>query len=908
MLTEQQRRIVGYFIEEAKNNLNIIEQGLLNLQATINNPAMANEVIRKLDSLGISATFIGFESIHRTAIRLEDNLLRFKSISIPINRTTESLFLRIFDSLQELIEQIQKPVGLTEDKEETILANASIIFEQLGAHMDELVQMSALSSSGSLPSSFGLGDSFASDFEDAVLQELRDMLSLLSSQDNQSTRRELEKACERLQAIGEQFNLDEWCKLVNAYKLGIQNSRNSYFILAGTLFQEFRAAQELVLSGRGDEIIVPESINSLAAPNAEQALLRDQFLEFNNFYFPNTVSYTVALNTDRQNVFVGNDIEVSIHLYVGESGLSNDRHHSFQLPIHKVLGNELNVFIDSPGFQANNICSTQSIPLDSNIDFFTPEIKKEWTSRMRLTAINSGTKKIKADLFFEGIFERRIELEIKVSALEDWQNFRPSINLQARPITHPDLIIQMQSIWENASSNNFRLKYHLISTNFKLYYANNIDCFSEKLSKFELREYAKQLENIKKIDGITQLDILLRLASIGKYWFKRLLPEDLQNVLILAGRKPGFKVVLLFDDSSWIHWDWLHDGTRFLGENFIIGKWPQELSETIPYEFAVGEMNLVLEESISSCEQWLDIFEVSGAPSPNLLPAKVLEIYDSVEPIQGIHLLGSQQECNHSNDPEMQYVTSADSQKEEIQLQQYIKINLQRYHPLVTASFLSKQATTTENLEKVWILPYIRAGCSAVINTLWPVNPSVEATFLSKFYSDLWTGKSLGVAFQAARQLIQKSNPDSLDWLAYVLYGDPMAIPYRPIVGKGYALVEPVGQNIDELILPETPIRFRLSLQKAPPVWHEKRLVEVTDELIFEDLQVHVVTFGLEITPTIVKMSRTSNGNYLGWFTLTAPDTMVGESSLVQVYFADGMEPIHSVTFSLQIAPVEVNA
>ena len=35
MMPEQQQRILGYFIEEAKDHLNTIEQGLLNLQNTI---------------------------------------------------------------------------------------------------------------------------------------------------------------------------------------------------------------------------------------------------------------------------------------------------------------------------------------------------------------------------------------------------------------------------------------------------------------------------------------------------------------------------------------------------------------------------------------------------------------------------------------------------------------------------------------------------------------------------------------------------------------------------------------------------------------------------------------------------------------------------------------------------------
>ncbi|NJR74929.1 MAG: hypothetical protein HC773_17410 [Scytonema sp. CRU_2_7] len=51
MLPEQQQRILGYFIEEAKDYLNIIEQGLLNLQSTLDDPEMINEVSEQLTPL-----------------------------------------------------------------------------------------------------------------------------------------------------------------------------------------------------------------------------------------------------------------------------------------------------------------------------------------------------------------------------------------------------------------------------------------------------------------------------------------------------------------------------------------------------------------------------------------------------------------------------------------------------------------------------------------------------------------------------------------------------------------------------------------------------------------------------------------------------------------------------------------
>jgi len=46
MLTEQTQKIMGYFIEEAKDHFNIIEQGLLNLWQTLEGPELLQELFR----------------------------------------------------------------------------------------------------------------------------------------------------------------------------------------------------------------------------------------------------------------------------------------------------------------------------------------------------------------------------------------------------------------------------------------------------------------------------------------------------------------------------------------------------------------------------------------------------------------------------------------------------------------------------------------------------------------------------------------------------------------------------------------------------------------------------------------------------------------------------------------------
>ncbi|MGB3615017.1 MAG: Hpt domain-containing protein, partial [Elainellaceae cyanobacterium] len=65
MSSEQQQRIMGYFIEEAKDHLNTIEQGLLNLQGTIEDPDLISEVFRAAHSIKGGAAMLGIDSVQQ---------------------------------------------------------------------------------------------------------------------------------------------------------------------------------------------------------------------------------------------------------------------------------------------------------------------------------------------------------------------------------------------------------------------------------------------------------------------------------------------------------------------------------------------------------------------------------------------------------------------------------------------------------------------------------------------------------------------------------------------------------------------------------------------------------------------------------------------------------------------------
>ncbi|HBE34786.1 MAG TPA: hypothetical protein DD990_26685, partial [Cyanobacteria bacterium UBA11368] len=341
----------------------------------------------------------------------------------------------------------------------------------------------------------------------------------------------------------------------------------------------------------------------------------------------------------------------------------------------------------------------------------------------------------------------------------------------------------------------------------------------------------------------------------------------------------------------------------FLSDRFIIGRWFWELNNTRPHEFPVGAINVAHYNNVEQPELWTALLEPPGAPPPLPLPDGVLGNLESPEAMRGLHLIRYSQSADAANRRNAPITLDDTNNAQDIERQMRpAKLNLRRNRPLVSLGYVRRDRPELTTLEQTWASAFIRAGCSAFTGSLWAVDPAVEAAFISGFYNRLWTGDSLGEAFEASRQLARAVAPDSLDWLAYVLFGDPMARPYRPVEGKGYAVVEPIGREIDDPLPPGVPVRFRLSLRRTPPVWHEERVIEVAENLTFENLQAHVKTFGLQVTPdSPIAMSLAPTGNYLGWFTLVAPPEIAGNSALVQVFLMDGIQPIHSLMFSLNI-------
>ncbi|MEH2247328.1 Hpt domain-containing protein, partial [Nostoc sp.] len=140
MLPEQQQRILGYFIEEARDHLNTIEQGLLNLQGTLNDPEMISEVFRAAHSIKGGAAMLGLTSIQHTSHRLEDCFKVLKDHPVQIDQKLESLFLGVSDTLKSLLEHLSGPFGLSEDAANTLMSETEPVFQWLYQHLELLVE------------------------------------------------------------------------------------------------------------------------------------------------------------------------------------------------------------------------------------------------------------------------------------------------------------------------------------------------------------------------------------------------------------------------------------------------------------------------------------------------------------------------------------------------------------------------------------------------------------------------------------------------------------------------------------------------------------------------------------------------------------------------------------------------
>ncbi|MBW4649992.1 MAG: response regulator [Kastovskya adunca ATA6-11-RM4] len=307
MQSEQQQRIMGYFIEEAKDHLNTIEQGLLSLQSTIEDTEMLNEVFRAAHSVKGGAAMLGLDSIQQTSHRLEDYFKVLTESPVKPDHQLESLLLRVFDTLQSLVEHLQSPFGLTKEVANSIMSGVEPVFQELNTHMKGLAKGKNGAAAEATPTDAKTTENdeknLHSTFKRDVLVQLREMLQLFKQADCLAHRQQLQEHCQHLERLGEQFNLPTWCELINTSSAAIATPTNSYRKLAGIVIKDIKQAQELVVENRAAEITVSDELKALVLNGAfsvssEAIAVDSQAVETHTFSPRNGQNVTTIYTTE----------------------------------------------------------------------------------------------------------------------------------------------------------------------------------------------------------------------------------------------------------------------------------------------------------------------------------------------------------------------------------------------------------------------------------------------------------------------------------------------------------------------------------------------------------------------------------------------------------------------------------
>lgn len=266
-----QQRILGYFIEEAKEHLETLEHGILELETVMGDQERLNEMFRAAHSVKGGAAMLGYTSIQKTAHRLEDAFKILRENPVAVDQRLESLFLKGYDVLQDLVEKLQGPFGLQVEEAESIVEGASQNFEELQNYLNYLLSHSTLSRPAPAPEPAVAEVQEEVDLPVEIKKILRQMLALFKqSQNGAAQRQELETHCQHLAQLSPQEN---WQKVVKLARQALANPRHSFRTLAPVVLKDLKQACDYFELEQPGKIAPSAGLQQLAQAQTPQILL-----------------------------------------------------------------------------------------------------------------------------------------------------------------------------------------------------------------------------------------------------------------------------------------------------------------------------------------------------------------------------------------------------------------------------------------------------------------------------------------------------------------------------------------------------------------------------------------------------------------------------------------------------------
>jgi chemotaxis protein histidine kinase CheA len=261
-VSNQQDRILRLFIEEAKEHLDTLENGLVDLKSTMKDPESVQEMFRAAHSVKGGAAMLSLDSIKTTAHRLEDCFKVLKDGPVKqVDQTAESLFLKGVDTLKDLLARLEGPFGLRNEEGEKLVQQVMPVFAQLETHLNNLAKgkVAATGAAGAAKT----GSAPPADFAVQVMALLKEMLQVFKQKESAASRQQLGLVCDKLGKLG--TGIGTWQTLIKFAKAATADSKNSFKVLAPLIIKEVKEAGDLVQGGKVKAIAPSKNLQLLAA-------------------------------------------------------------------------------------------------------------------------------------------------------------------------------------------------------------------------------------------------------------------------------------------------------------------------------------------------------------------------------------------------------------------------------------------------------------------------------------------------------------------------------------------------------------------------------------------------------------------------------------------------------------------
>ncbi|ELS01052.1 chemotaxis protein histidine kinase-like protein [Xenococcus sp. PCC 7305] len=287
-----------FFIEEAQELLQVLEDGLLHLQEDHSTPKV-HELMRAAHSIKGGAASVELDGIKKLAHRLEDFFKALYSDKVEFDEHLESLFLQGYDCLRNpLNEQID--TGAFD--EEAALAAAEPIFEQLAEILAEALQ----EGESYIPSATDLGvDIVASIFEIDVAQSLDHLEQVLANPQDFNIAQELQTQIDVLAGFAELFNLSGFNEIIELVNQALAQNSEQALEITQILVRDCQSARTAILEGDRDrggepspELLTLASNDSL--PVNDQGIIEAGVLPLDDVFGDDSYSFDAIATSEEE--------------------------------------------------------------------------------------------------------------------------------------------------------------------------------------------------------------------------------------------------------------------------------------------------------------------------------------------------------------------------------------------------------------------------------------------------------------------------------------------------------------------------------------------------------------------------------------------------------------------------------